>query len=239
MSHTKIIQTGKYLEVYTYEKSVSSKIKSGRRKSFKQRDQRPLYSRPDSIRRRYKSFSRLVRSNLVGEVEPSLLTLTCFEVVGIERGYDYLRQFWRKLQQSFIKVERYIAVPEFQKRGAVHFHLIVWGLNDYVDKERSDRQIQNLWQRGFVDCLRTDGNEKLVGYLAKYMRKSMSDRRLVGQKAYTASRSCLRPLSFSSGAPFNYSMELYGVDLSTVQPLLQKDFHTQWLGMGRYRLYKI
>jgi len=239
MSHVKVIKSGDIIEVYNYERSISQKIKSGRRKSFKQRDSRPLSSRPDNIRRRCKSFTRLVQSNLIGSTSPALFTFTVSEVVGIKWGYEYLAQFWRRLRSNDIKIERYISVPEFQKRGAVHFHIMVWGLNEYVDQERNTRQIQNLWQRGFVDCMQTDGDAKLAGYMAKYMRKSMFDRRLVGQKAYTASRSALRPMSFSGTGAYNYSVELFGVDLSTVLPLQEKVFDTQWMGKGRYRLYKI
>jgi len=91
----------------------------------------------------------------------------------------------------------------------------------------------------FVDCVKTDGDPKLAGYLAKYMRKSMYDSRLVGQKAYSASRSALRSVSFSASAAFDYSEELWGIDLSTSTPLQEYQFSTQWLGKGRYRLYKI
>jgi hypothetical protein len=235
--HLKLVKSGNLIEVYNYEKSISQKIHSGRRKSFKQRDSRPLSSRPDNIRRRCKSFTRLVQSNLVGSVAPALFTLTVAERVGIERGYEYLREFWIRLRQASISYSKYIAVPEFQKRGAIHFHLIIWGLNEYVDQERNNRQIQNLWQRGFVDCIQSDGSSKIAGYLAKYMRKSMFDRRLVGQKAYSASRSCLRSVSFSSPAVFNFSSEVFGIDLETALPVVDKQFNTQWLGSARYRLY--
>jgi len=239
MGHLKIIKSGDYIELFNYEREINPKIKSGRRKRVKQRDSRPLASRHDSIRRRIKSFSRLVRANLVGETSPSLFTLTCVESVGIVRGYEYLADFWRRLRQASISVEKYIAVPEFQKRGAIHFHLIVWGMNEYAKQERDSRQIQNIWQRGFVDCVQTDGHEKLVGYLAKYMRKSMYDSRLVGQKAYTSSRSCMRSMSISSPLAFKYAFELWGVDLSTAIPLQEKQFDTQWLGKGRFRLFKV
>lgn len=238
MPHSKLIVSGNTIEYYNYEREINKKIQSGIRKAFKRRNTTPLYSRSDSIRRRYKSFSRLVRANLVGSSEPSLLTLTIAQNVGIKRGYEYLAEFWRQLRQSSVKVERFIAVPEFQKRGSVHFHIIIWGINDYVEKERDSRKLQHLWQRGFVDCLRTDGSEKLAGYLAKYMRKSMYDRRLVGQKAYSASRSCLRSVSLSSSQAFNYSLEAFGYDLSTLIPLQDRSFDTRWLGRCRYRLYK-
>jgi len=238
MPHIKIVKSGEIVEVYNYERSVSKKIQSGRRKSFKQRDSRPLSSRPDSIRRRVKSFTCLVRANLIGETPPAFFTFTVAESVGIERGYEYLADFWSRVRQNSIECERYITVPEFQKRGAIHFHLIIWGMNKYAEQERDTRQIQNLWQRGFVDCLITDGSQKIAGYMAKYMRKSMFDKRLIGQKAYTASRSCMRSMSVSSEFASSHALEAWGLDLST-PPLQDKLFVTQWLGQGRYRLYKL
>ncbi len=197
-----------------------------------------------------------------GTTKPALLTLTMYEVVSLRRGYAALHKFFRRLRADQGKLFKYIAVPEFQKRGAVHFHIMIWGLPDEMmcrgywqgkgkykkfihecpDEakcERSTRYFQSLWQRGFVDSLVTDGSDKLVGYLSKYMSKSMSDDRLCGEKAYVVSHNVLRPVSFSSGTPLIYAQEIWDIDFATAQPMIEKEFSTQWLGKGRYRLFKI
>jgi hypothetical protein len=44
-------------------------------------------------------------------------------------------------------------------------------------------------------------------------------------------------VSFSSPAVFNFSSEVFGIDLETALPVVDKQFNTQWLGSARYRLY--
>jgi len=230
--YTKIIQSGKLVEVYTYA-SDPPPYRPRKKSRFKNPRR---YRR--NVERARAAFFRLVRANLGSGPNPAFVTLTMREVVTLQEGWTAFTQFSERFRYNFSNRISLVAVPEFQKRGSIHFHLIVWGLNEYAKNERNSRQIQNLWQRGFVDCVQTDGSEKIAGYLAKYMRKSMYDIRLIGQKAYTASRSCLRSVSLSSSFQVRHSLEICGVDLSTLTPLQDKSFSTQWLGQGRYRLYK-
>jgi len=258
MGHTKIIQSGNTLEIYQYEKSLSPRIRESRPRKPRKTDKRFRYARLDNVKRRSKSFLRLVRSNLIGDLRPFLLTLTMFEDLGIKRSYSLLTVFISRLRKDFGPGFRYVAVPEFQKRGAVHFHLMFWGLpphlacKGYMDRsrgfnrfihecesgqcERHTRYFSRLWQRGFVDSLQTDGSPKLATYLAKYMSKSMSDKRLLGEKSYCASRNVYRSSMVSSSVALDYAPEIWGFDLSTVKNLHYREFDTQWLGKGRYTL---
>ncbi|MDQ3077138.1 MAG: hypothetical protein M3Q63_03765 [bacterium] len=242
MGHVKIIQSGNKLEIFEYEKEITSKpyYRTPRKRS-QSGDISLRTIRVDNSRRRIKSFRRLVTSNLVGEAKPSLLTLTMYEIVSLRRGYFAFHKFIRKLRKDCGKTFRYIAVPEFQKRGAVHFHCIIWGLDEkkIIKKEHETRYLQSLWQRGFLDCTPTDGHDKLTGYLAKYMSKSLLDDRLHYEKAFVASSNVLRPMSTSIGTALNYTKEIWGLDLSTAIPLLQREFKTQWLGKGTYRIFDI
>src|SRR5690606_27837965 len=98
------------------------------------------------------------------------------------------------LRNKFGKAFSYIAVSEFQKRGAIHFHALFWGLPAEVfSQERQTRTIALIWKQGFVYMKETDGNDKLSSYLAKYMVKTFTDPRLKNKKAYLASRNIKRP----------------------------------------------
>jgi len=47
-------------------------------------------------------------------------------------------------------------------------------------------------------------------------------------------------VSFAFNSVFDLSKEVWGVDLSTDEACLQKkDFETQWLGKGRYKLFSL
>lgn len=240
MGYTKFITSGDILEIYEYEKDLPE-----RRKSLKKRSSvriRAFTRRTDNVERLKRNFIRLVRSNLGGTESPLFFTFTMVEVVRIEIAYRIFTRFVQRVRRIYGSHSRYIAVPEFQKRGAVHFHVLWWGFpQEVVLNETRNRTIQHLWQRGFIDCFRTDGSPKLASYVAKYMHKALFDDRLYSQKAYVCSRNVLRPVLLPTSSAFGVSSELWGLDLSPElsPPLREKVFMTKWLGKGRYRMFNI
>lgn len=241
MPYTRVVRSGDSLEVYEYATKphgfTTFRKKGVRRKKGSTGSNRAeLLRRVDNVYRAKRSFQRLVRSNFRPVEQPALLTLTMFETLSVAHAYAALTVFFGRLRALAGAGFRYIAVPEFQKRGSVHFHILIWGLpKKYAKRERSYRTLQHLWQRGFVDCVQTDGSPKLVGYLTKYMSKAMFDQRLFGAKAYSASRNALRPLLFRLDEEFDDVAD-YFLPVSN-SPLQDRQFMTQWLGKGRYRLY--
>jgi len=240
MGYTKIIRSGDLLEVYKYEKNLPIRRKARSKRAESAREEyfgaRPRNA--DSIRRATKSFRRIVRSNLVGPVPPTLFTLTMYQKLSYRTSSRIFTKFIARLRRIRGSSFRYIAVPEFQSRGAVHWHLLMWGFYEEAKSERTTRYFSRLWQRGFVDCLTTDGHPKLSGYLAKYMSKTMSDIRLGGQRAYYTSHNVLRPMYTASG---NLSIqEVYKEELIPVDNLLTTyEFNTQWLGRCNYQSFRL
>lgn len=236
MGHAKVIQSGNTIEVYKYEYEIRPKRTSSRKRTS---DRKAFSRRADHIHRLRKAFLRLIRSNLVGTERPALLTCTMFQVRGIKESYSEFSDFIQRCRRVFGRELRYIAVPEFQKRGAVHFHVMIWGIGHYVTKERDYRYLQNLWGQGFVDCILTDGSPKLAGYLAKYMSKAVFDNRLLSQKAYVCSRNIMRPVQVKGTAVIAYGKEIWGVELSTLTPVHERYFRSQWLGRAIYQRFEI
>lgn len=251
--YLKIIKFGSCYETYTYEKEPHPPIRYGKREP-RERHRDTGRRAPANARRTRKAFIRIVRSNLGTAELPALVTLTMLSIVRIEVGYLCLTHFMAFLRRTLGKEFRYVAVPEFQKRGAVHFHILFWGLpqeivqnetpaffecgeieNERVGEiKRGNRTLQHYWALGFVDCVPTDGHPKLAGYLAKYMSKSMSDDRIAGQKAYACSRNIMRPLSFSSAQGFAELGEGFWSRGGKV--LADRTYKTQWLGEAHYTL---
>jgi len=233
MPYTRIIESGNDIEVYEYE--ISPRNTGGQTRSRGKR-KKSVTRRLDNAYRAKRSFQRLVGANCIGDQPPALVTFTMFEILPITHAYSALTLFVKHLRRLAGTGFRYVAVPEFQSRGAVHFHALFWGLPPALTEyERGNRILQHLWQRGFVDCLSTDGSPRLAGYLSKYMSKAMYDHRLSNQKAYSASRNVMRPVlrtyeeEFADIAPVLYDQG----NLSTRQ---EKEFSTQWFGRGRYKL---
>lgn len=252
MGYTKVVRSGSLVEIYVYSRDLPERRK-GKKAVGAKRVVSPS-RRADNAKRLKKSFIRLVRSNLDGVGSPVFLTLTMAEVARIDVAYGLFTEFGQRLRRRYGSHIRYIAVPEFQERGAVHFHVLVWGLPQEViygesprivsvgsveQVERGDRSLQHLWSYGYVDCLQTDGSPKLAFYVAKYMHKALLDVRLRGQKSYSCSRNCLRQVSLATKTSVAIALDQWGVDLSTAEPLQDRTFDTYWLGQGRYRSYLV
>jgi len=229
--YAKIIQSGLITETYEYQKAPTSKGPTVGTK--REKSKRHLWRRIDNIGRLRKNFRRLIWANLVGSETPYLVTLTMLQVLPVETSSGIFTEFFAFLRRSHREI-RYIAVPEFQKRGAIHFHVILWGLNEICATEKTDRYLQSVWQRGFVDCIPTDGSDRLGSYLAKYMSKALQDVRLLHKKAYFTSHNVLRPVSYGSKTLNTYFSEV----INTGDLVHSSEFVTQWLGRSIYKKYK-
>lgn len=236
--YQKIIQSGTLIEVYEYEKSPPEfrPRKKRRKGAYGKR-----YIR--NITRARNSFFRLVRANLKRNSSVAFLTLTMRECDNIRDGWRLFTRFSQKVRKDREVAPSdacFIAVPEFQKRGAVHFHCLVWGLADelpclasnifYRDAtgkrkrkhicpsqracEKQSRRIAKLWGHGFVDCFTTDNDPRLATYMAKYMQKSMSDARTVGTKSYSASRRLVRSVHLKGNFQSDIAKIVFGISPS-------------------------
>jgi len=236
MAYLKVIQSGDLIETYKYERFPSParlvKRKPRRKRVFSRE------RRADAISRSRNAFRRLVRANLSPVNPPALVTLTIHDSgIDISEAYKAYTRFALYFRRKYGQKVSLIAVPEFQKRGAVHFHILVfnWPYEAYKN-ERRTREVASLWQYGFVDVKRTDGNERLSSYLAKYMSKAMSDYRLVGKRAYSASRNVLRSVSFNTSFQTSFLQEEFGLDVDNF-PFYEKEYGTMWLGRCVYKQY--
>lgn len=244
--YTKIIKSGQLIEVFEYEKDPPE---FRPRKKSRQRNPR-RYRR--NVSRARSSFFRLVQANLGTGITPAFLTLTMREIVPLREGWRAYTRFTDKFRRQTRGRCAFVGVPEFQERGAVHFHCLVWGLTDEeISSERSTRRIAKLWSHGFVDILKSDGSPKLAGYLAKYMFKAMWDERLAGAKSYSASRSLVRSVSLKSKTAVSYiEAEIRGDRINTdgtisqgvdspLVPEIEKEYSTEWMGKCVYKVYRM
>lgn len=100
----------------------------------------------------------------------------------------------RKLRARF-GVLRYVCVPEFQTRGAVHYHVLffnmpfVRGLKDVLARE---------WGHGFIKVKAINKIRDVGLYVGKYITKQRDDTRLVTLKAYFGSRGLKTPTTIKN-----------------------------------------
>lgn len=247
MGHIKAIQSGDIIEIFNYERDLPEKNKRNERiversngicRPRKMRRKIVRDRRFDNVCRQRATFRRLVRSNLTRAETPALLTLTMLDIVPITQGYKSFSDFISRLRKSYGETFRYIAVPEFQKRGAVHFHVLMWGLPyETIYFERQERTLQHIWARGFLDCTTTDGNGRLITYLCKYMQKAVFDERLAGQKGYVCSRNIVRPVLLKTKTQLGEYLRINNYVDNEVT--YSKEYDTKWLGSMSYKIIKI
>jgi len=247
MGYSKAIFSGDLIEKYEYEYGppVRNVKKPGRGKiaprlvsTQKEREANLERRRASSIIRSRQSFHRLVRTNLQ-KGKPYLLTLTMLQVVDLAAAYGIYHEFTQRFRRVIGKDSAWIAVPEFQKRGAVHFHILIWDLPYELGKtERDTRRIQNLWREGYVDCIPTNGSPRLASYLGKYMSKAMQDPRLLGKRAYSATRNVLRPVSLNTKTSIDAASEAWGLTRDTL-PTIKREYDAKWMGKCVYTAYSV
>jgi len=124
-------------------------------------------------------FRRLVLANTIGFDNPVLVSLTYREdTISIELSRKDLNAFAKRVCNFFGRSVRYIAVTEFQKRGAIHYHVMFFNLprvdHSYIQAEWG----YHVW---IENVYRTKG---LYSYLVKYITKSFQDHRFKGKKRY-------------------------------------------------------
>ncbi len=254
MGYNKIISYGNFIEIYEYERDIvrlGSRIRSTAKPPYGEsvgadgedplsgtQRKKLLGRRPDNARRASLDFRRVVAANLSRSERPVLVTLTYAEnQCDLATGYRHFSAYIQTLRYRYGKAFKYISVPEFQARGAVHFHALFWGIPEKVFlSERKTRTLAGLWGHGFVYLKQTDGNEKLSFYLTKYMAKAFIDPRLKNQKSYVASRNVLRPL-IHKGMPMLWPiLDDYDIEEN---PIVDRTYETKHLGTGRFRLFKL
>jgi len=252
-SYKKIIHYGDTLELYEYEKRpavarrAKRKHKSGYggpvmahdRGDLRQPVESPPVRLPKNARRAVVGFKRLVTANMGATQNLVFATFTFAENIGdLRLARKNFNIFARALKDKFGEHLSYLVVAEFQQRGAVHFHSLIWGLPvEVVERERFTRLVAGIWQHGFVDIRSVRSPQGIGLYLAKYLTKTFLDYRLKGMKAYIGSRNLIKPVEDKNAmlGPYYHGE---GYQLSTARVVHEKEYMTQWLGKGRIRIYK-
>jgi hypothetical protein len=94
-------------------------------------------------------------------------------------------KFILNLQTKYPGV-KYILVPEFQKRGAIHYHMIC--NLPYIDKWN----FHKLWKYGSSHIQAVKSSRKIGFYLTKYITKNLMDKKFYGRRGFYASNNLER-----------------------------------------------
>ena len=188
----KIIESGHFVEYYNYENPIyrgyAKRKRYGKRKSLS--DNEDKEKSKFSLYRTRGNLRRLVNSNPELKKFVTLTFRDSIESISYA-NYEFMK-FVQRLKYNYVdnKNFKYISTIEFQKRGVPHYHVIA----DLPFIDAGD--LYDAWGNGFVKINLT-GNEdcdNVGAYVAKYLSKNCSDKRMFNQKKYFCSRNLKRPV---------------------------------------------
>ena len=212
---SKAFISGDYFEYYSFK----TPIKKSKAKQTKDRrdlsDSEKLANRHQSLVRIRKNLKRFLYCNT------DLLYFWTFtfrdNVDDIDCANRLFKKFIQRLRYKYPDI-KYIAVVEFQKRGAVHYHVV---LNQRVDFY----EMSGIWRYGFCLVKRVNNRRHLVNYVLKYLKKvSPKDRRLWGKKVYHTSRNLNKPEDVTNMSMCDFAF------------LLRERMAKNWLNVSNFKV---
>ena len=220
----RIVCSGNILEIYEYEKPVAKGFvakKPGRGNSLYTSDEDKADNRAKIAQRAKTTVRRYANAN------PQLtkfLTLTFAEnITDLEYARYEFDKFVKRAKTRFPHFQ-YIEVVEFQKRGAIHFHVLC--NLPYVNVN----EFASVWKNGFVKINRIDNVDNVGAYITKYMTKDNVDARLIGKKCYTMSKGLNEPREYTNEADIEQVLE----ELENVKRIHIFEFQTEHFGVVQY-----
>lgn len=138
----------------------------------------------------------------------TFITLTFEENITDVKEANKKFNVWRRNFKRLVPDFKYVCVPEFQKRGAVHYHLMTnVAYDNFKVLSQGERRIYNKqsgWQvgrdvKGWVyghSMAKNMSSINLVGYITKYMTKDIDDR-LFSQHRYFYSQNLEKPQEYN------------------------------------------
>lgn len=212
----KIVDCGEYTQVYYYQKpkyrnrisdETELELKKQKVDNLFEKEKEPKLDLPweldfeakiedRNIIRSKLSCQRIAKTN--STIWETFITLTIAEneldIKKANKKFNNFITIVRRHKKDF----KYIAIPEFQKRGSVHYHLLTnISVDDenliYSQEDNTKFKHVKYWKHGFtkVDVMKNDV-KKIVGYISKYMTKDI-DNRLFGHRRYLYSQNLSIP----------------------------------------------
>lgn len=239
----KIVQCGKYYQIYNYydyrvkkEKGIE-KMHEGKIRYVDTEDLSKTKYKNElrtiemkNILRSKIQLQRLVKSN--EEIFKTFITLTFAENEQdislankkFKNWRDTLNKCLRKQKKEF----SYVCVPEFQKRGAIHYHLLtnldIKENSDVIIPQKSKKNQYDVkyWKHGFSSVFPIQ-NLNVVGYITKYMTKEI-DNRLFGKRRFLYSLNLTQP----SVVYLNENIEKENSHLLMIELLLKQTYKNMY-----------
>lgn len=236
----KLVDCGDYVQVYCYEKKkkkkkndsddlnlVNPSLLDEEKQTNEVKKENTNVIETRNIIRSKLQCQRLAKAN--AEEWETFITLTFAEneqnIESANRKFRYFVDKIRRVKKDF----KYLCIPEFQKRGAIHYHLLTnISTNDdkliYSQSDNPKYKHIKYWNLGFDNIEVIKGDiKKIVGYISKYMTKEI-DNRLFGHRRYFYSNNLDKPLENYIDTDIVRDFNFYQKKIQELQPIYQKDY---------------
>lgn len=246
ITNKKMIVSGDFIEIFEFKESIwyGPEGRKSNRSYIGIKKENTLENRQRSLETARGNLKRIINAN-AGKWEdkygrwfmPVFLTLTFAEnITDIKRANRIFSKFKQRLdyevtgkKRSYLK---YVGIIEFQKRGAVHYHVLFFNL-PYL--EHIYDKITEIWGEGFIIIKPIKNIKTVASYVCKYMTKSKADERLCGQKSYFSSNGLKKPIEILNESKIT---DILDNDLKDII-FYENNFVSEFCGETRYRLYDL
>jgi hypothetical protein len=231
----KVVVSGKHVEVYKYKKQVWREYESNKEEESQKEpkqlnafEQLAIMKKKQeySVNRTRTEIRRLINSN------PQLtkfMTLTFAKNITDLKTANYIfNQFIKRITYKYPDF-KYLAIPEFQQRGAVHYHLLCEMPFIHF------REITEIWGQGNIDIRTLNDVDNIGAYVCKYLSKDMFDARTFGKKKFFRSQTLLEPVEILGYCAMQFIEKI----CSFITPTFEKTFESEWVGEVEYKAYKL
>lgn len=165
----------------------------------------------------------------------SFVTLTFAEkVTDYEMAVVSFKQFCKRLRRKFEGV-RYIATVEIQRRGAIHFHVL---LNVPCIEENAE-EMKACWTAGIVEVQEVFSVKGCVLYLCKDFETQDREHILFGKRCYFVSQGmeqCQQVNSWNSNTQAKAAIRKL---IQGQTPARNKSVQTEHAGQVDYKEYRL
>lgn len=249
----KIIETPTYIEIWEYDQPIFLKkeqtIRNERLEWLNEKKNKKLFEQLsaqgqyDSLKRKQKHYknmrfdiARLIDTNYDGQTK--FLTLTFKEnIQEIHYTNSEFKKFIKRLNYQLYKTKKsqikYLATWEKQKRGAIHYHIILFHF-PFIPQKR----LVDIWGHGniWINKIDVDNIENKGRYVSKYFDKDL-DLKEHKKKAFFKSQNLKLPKEKKrmASAPYDTANQvvLYEKEYIRKNPVFSLNLNAQ---EGSYNL---
>ncbi len=227
-SKYKAVISGNIKEEYHFERMIHYGGSLSRHKRTGKRISK--VRRGFSISRARQRIRRLISAN-TGQYgcKDLFITFTFADNISeLKEANAFWTAFIKRLKYHLGFNPAYVAVVEFQKRGAVHYHAVFFNI-PFI--ENIKEKWAEIWSHGFINIKSVRKINSIGAYVSKYLQKGVVDARLFNEKCYFTSRGLYKPITVRE-LPIDID---FGGEEIKYELQEEHEYYSEWTGRIIYK----